>query len=99
MMLIGDSPQPSKQVLQADVITRQITIRGSHNERLPPDQGEWSTPNQIHLFHTYLGRQQMRVADLITSRHTPADAPQVYAGLLADRSATIGVIFDWNQVD
>jgi threonine dehydrogenase-like Zn-dependent dehydrogenase len=28
MMLIGDSPQPSKQVLQADVITRQITIRG-----------------------------------------------------------------------
>lgn len=98
MMLIGDSPQPSKQVLQADVITRQITVRGSHNERLPPDQGEWSFYNQVSLFHTYLARQQMQVEDLITSRHSPADAPTVYANLLADRSATIGVLFDWNQI-
>ena len=99
MMLIGDSPEPSKQVLQSDVITRQITVRGSHNERLPPDQGEWSVPQQVRLFQTHLARKQMHVDDLITSRHTPDEAPSVYAGLLADRSATIGVVFDWRQVE
>ena len=98
LMLIGDSPQPSKQVLQSDVITRQITIRGTHNERLPPDQGEWSFHHQVRLFHTYVARKQMRVGDLITSRHSPADAAAVYAGLLEDRSATIGVVFDWSEI-
>ena len=99
MMLIGDSPQPSKQTLQADVITRQITVRGTHNENLPPDQGQWSAHSQMRLFHTYLARKQMRVEDLITARHAPAAAPAVYASLLADRAATIGVLFDWGKME
>jgi hypothetical protein len=38
----------------------------------------------------------MRVDDLITHRHAPQDAPQVYADLLKDRGETIGVAFDWS---
>ena len=38
VMLIGDAPNPSQQVLTSDVITRQISIRGTHNENLPGDQ-------------------------------------------------------------
>ena len=63
------------------------------------DQGEWSFHNQVRLFHTYVARKQMRVGDLITSRHSPAEAAAVYAGLLEDRSATIGVVFDWSEVE
>ena len=95
-MLIGDAPNPSRQVLTSDVITRQISIRGTHNENLPGDQAQWSTARQVELFYTYLTRGQMRVDDLITARHAPAEAPQVYARLLQDRGASLGVLFDWS---
>ena len=98
VMLIGDAPNPSQQVLTSDVITRQISIRGTHNENLPGDQGQWSPARQIELFYTYLTRGQMRVDDLITARHAPAEAPQVYARLLQDRGASLGVLFDWSRL-
>jgi len=98
MMLTGDSPHPSKQTLRADVITRQVSIRGTHNENLPPDQAEWTPERQAQLFHAYVARGQMRVDDLITSRFSPAEAPDVYAMLLENRTETLGVLFDWRQL-
>ena len=98
VMLIGDAPNPSRQVLTSDVITRQISIRGTHNENLPGDQAEWSSARQVELFHTYLVRGQMKVDDLITARHSPAEAPAVYARLLHDRAASLGVLFDWSRL-
>jgi threonine dehydrogenase-like Zn-dependent dehydrogenase len=97
MMLVGDSPQPGKQVLTADIVTRQITVRGSHNEKLSPDESEeWNDLRQRELLFTYLARGQMKVEDLLTSRHSPREAPDLYSGLLEDRSGTIGVAFDWS---
>ncbi len=95
LMLIGDSPHPGKQVLTADIVTRQITVCGSHNERLP-DERVWTMQQQIELLYTYLSRNQMRVDDLITKLHAPGEAPGVYAELLVNRSETIGVGFDWS---
>jgi threonine dehydrogenase-like Zn-dependent dehydrogenase len=48
------------------------------------------------LFIDYLLQGRMRVSDLVTHRHSPVDAPQVYEGLRRDRSVAIGVIFDWS---
>ena len=98
LMLIGDSPHPSKQVLSADVLTRQISVRGTHNEVLPPHVEGWSSERQIELFHTYVERGQMRVEDLITGLHAPEEAPAVYAELLKNRAETIGEVFDWNRL-
>ena len=98
LMLIGDSPHPSKQVLTADVLTRQISVRGSHNEMLPPHAEGWDAVRQMELFHTYIERGQMRVEDLITSRFAPQEAPGVYAQLLENRAETIGVVFDWSRL-
>ena len=97
-MLTGYSPYPSKQTLTPDVITRQVSIRGTHNENLPPDQAEWTQARQAQLFHTYVARGQMRVDDLITSRFPPTQAPEVYAMLLENRADTLGVLFDWRQL-
>ena len=99
LMLIGDSPHPSKQMLTADVLTRQISVRGSHNEMLPPHVEGWDAARQIELFHRYVERGQMRVEDLITSRFAPEEAPGVYAQLLENRAETMGVIFDWSRLD
>jgi len=95
MMLIGDSPYPGKQVLTGDIVTRQISVLGTHNERLP-DEREWPPLRQIELLYKYLTRGQMCVDDLITHRYAPQNAPQVYADLLKDRGDTIGVVFDWS---
>ncbi|MFH1927368.1 MAG: hypothetical protein ABIK79_04220 [Chloroflexota bacterium] len=51
------------------------------------------------LFFDYLVQKQMKVSDLITHRYSPADAPEVYARLVRDRSAEIGLIFDWTQLE
>jgi len=99
LMLIGDSPHPSKQVLTADVLTRQISVRGTHNEQLPPHVEGWGAARQIELFHTYIEREQMRVEDLITSRFAPQEAPGVYARLLENRAETIGVVYDWKCLE
>ena len=40
----------------------------------------------------------MAVADLVTHRLSPHDAPQVYADLVKDRSKHMGVIFDWTRL-
>ena len=95
LVLLGDSPEPSRQHLTSDVLTRQIKVRGSHNEKLPPEYAFWTPRRQMELFLEYVRRGQMRVAGLITHRYQPADAAKAYDGLQQDRSETIGVAFDW----
>ena len=97
MMLVGDSPHPGRQVLTSDIVTRQIAVRGSHNEKLA-DERVWTAQRQIELLYGYLARGQMRVDDLITDLHAPGAAPDVYADLLVNRAETIGVGFDWSRV-
>ena len=97
MLLIGDSPHPGRQVLTSDILTRQITVKGTHNERLQ-DERVWPTRRQVDLFYRYIERGQMRVEDLITSKNPPVEAQQVYTDLQANRGANIGVAFDWSDV-
>ena len=99
LILIGDSPHPSKQTLTADVLTRQITVRGTHNEIMPPHVENWTTSRQIELFFTYIKRKQMKVEDLITETYSPENAPDVYSKLAVSRGESIGVVFDWDQID
>jgi hypothetical protein len=40
----------------------------------------------------------MRVADLVTQRFSPRDAPQVYEMLRLDRSGAMGIVLDWSLV-
>ncbi len=97
LLLIGDSPHPGKQVLTTDILARQITVRGTHNEKLE-DRSVWTAQRQIELLYRYLERGQMHVEDLITGLHAPGEAPEVYAELLVDRAETIGVGFDWSRL-
>ena len=64
----------------------------------PSEFNPWTRREITSLFFDYLSQGRMRVSDLVTSRHSPLEAPEVYANLLRDRSGQIGVIFDWNQL-
>ena len=98
LILIGDSPHPSKQTLTADVLTRQITVRGTHNELMPPHIENWSVTRQINLFYTYINRRQMDVENLITETYSPIEAPDVYSQLAENRGESIGVVFEWSHI-
>lgn len=98
VVLLGDSPTPSQQHLGPGVVSNSIAILGVHGTASPEqatDFSPWSAPEMAALFFDYLRQGRMRVADLITHRYSPLDAPQVYANLRQDRSAAMGVIFDW----
>ena len=72
LVLIGDTPHPSRQHLTQDVLTRQVDIIGTHNQKLPPSQAQrWPFEQQTLLFMEYLHRGQMQVSDLITHRFSP----------------------------
>jgi 2-desacetyl-2-hydroxyethyl bacteriochlorophyllide A dehydrogenase len=95
VVLLGDTPHPSRQHLTHDVLTRQLHIVGTHNAKLPPRHAWWTLARQVLLFLGYIRRGQMRVADLVTHRFAPTDAPKVYELLQASRGDTMGVLFDW----
>jgi len=63
------------------------------------DQLFWTHNNMAQLFFTYLERKPMHVRDLITHRYTPDEAPQAYHMLTLERSAAMGVLFDWTGLN
>ena len=95
VMLVGDTPFPTRQHLTHDVLSRQVDIRGTHNTKLQPQFAHWTRQRQIKLFYTYLQRGQMRVDDLITHQFRPADAAEAFMKMDADRSDMLGTMFDW----
>lgn len=98
VILLGDCPTPSQQCLGPGVVNNSIAILGIHGTMTPTQASEfnpWTRREIVALFFDYLMQGRMGVSDLITHRYSPVDAPEVYAGLMRDRSSAIGVIFDW----
>jgi 2-desacetyl-2-hydroxyethyl bacteriochlorophyllide A dehydrogenase len=98
VILLGDCPTPSHQCLGPGVVSDSVAILGIHGTMTPQQpsaHNPWTRREIIGLFFDYLVQGRMSVADLITHRYSPRDAPEVYAGLMDDRSSMMGVIFDW----
>lgn len=101
VVLLGDTPVPTRQNLGPGVVSNSVAILGIHGFQVPDRASEyapWSIQTMSSLFFDYLMRGKMNVKDLITHRYSPLQAPEVYAGLLKDRTAEVGVIFDWTAL-
>jgi len=98
--LIGDVPFPSQQTLTHDVITKSLSIIGSHGAT-PPWQGNdyyrWGKRELTGFFFDLLLSGRMKIDNLITQRIRPEEAPAVYSRILADRGAFLGVLIDWKE--
>jgi threonine dehydrogenase-like Zn-dependent dehydrogenase len=102
LILLGDSPQPSAQRLGPRIVADGITIIGVHAGTAPAQPtllDRWTGAEMTALFFDYVRDGRMHLAPLITHRLSPRDAPTLYAALRADRSAYLGVLFDWSMVD
>lgn len=99
VLLLGDSPHPSRQHLTQDVLARQVSIIGTHNMRLQPQHAWWTADRQARLFFAYMQRGLMRTAPLTTHRFRPDQCHETYELLQINRAATLGVFFDWRTDD
>lgn len=101
VILLGDCPSPSQQAVGPGVVGDSIAILGVHTSLATPQAtsfNPWTRRAITELFFDYLSNGRMRVSDLTTHRHSPEDAKDVYQNLERDRSAEIGVIFDWSRL-
>lgn len=101
VILLGDTPTPTQQHLGPGVVSNSISILGIHATARPLHGSEfspWGAHEMVDLFFAYLLQRRMQVADLITHRYSPSDAPRVYESLRRDRSPALGVLFDWTEL-
>lgn len=102
LILLGDSPKPSAQRLGPRIVADGISIIGVH-AGTAPDQptllDRWTRPEMTALFFDYVCDGRMNLAPLISHRISPLEAPRLYAALSTDRSAYMGVLFDWSMLD
>lgn len=101
LLLLGDTGVPSGQQLSSAVITRGLRIVGAHDSHPPQEATDftpWSNQRISELFFTYLARGQMNVQDLVTHTYAPTEAKDAYTMLTTDRSAALGVLFDWTRM-
>jgi len=101
LLLLGDTGTPSEQRLTPDVVTRGLRIIGAHDVNPPAvgtDHTPWGRVEMAELFFEYVARGELKLADLITHRYKPTDAPAAYQMLADRRSEAMGVLFDWSGV-
>lgn len=97
-ILLGDTTTPSLQGIGPSVLSNSLAILAVHSNMRPEHASpfnQWTDTEMTALFFDYLQQGRMHVADLVTHRVLPHDAPRVYTELLRDRSSAIGVLFDW----
>ena len=102
LVLLGDTPMPTQQFLGPGVVFKSIAILGIHGYAVPEKTTEftpWTVDTMSGVFFDYLMRGKMNVADLVTHRYSPLEAPQVYLSLLKNRASAVGVILDWTMLE
>ncbi|MFD2331635.1 zinc-binding alcohol dehydrogenase [Cohnella sp. GCM10020058] len=95
IILLGDTATPSLQEMGRNVVSDSLSIQGIHAGM---DYKSWNHPKMAELFLTFAGQGRMDTSNLVTHRYSPLDAVQAYESLTANRTAAMGVLFDWTQL-
>ncbi len=101
VVLLGDTPTPSRQVLGPRIVADSVSVLGVHASSAPEVatwRDPWSEAAMADLFFHLVESGRMDVDALTTHRFTPDRAAEVYDALRRDRSGFLGVFLDWDQV-
>jgi threonine dehydrogenase-like Zn-dependent dehydrogenase len=100
LVLLGDSPTPSRQHLGPRVVGHSIAILGMHGFMFPEQAtpfNQWTAAMMTEVFFDLLAQGRMNVAPLTDRLVSPEIAPTLYPALLAGEMADeIGQVFDWS---
>ncbi|WP_283138894.1 zinc-dependent alcohol dehydrogenase [Rhizohabitans arisaemae] len=100
IVLLGDTPTPSRQTLGAGVVSNSLTILGAHAALVSDDPaaGPLNRDAVTGLYFRRLASGAFNTADMIAGRASPLDAEGTYQRL-RDGSAPVGAIcFDWSAI-
>ena len=99
VVLLGSSRGITTGIdFERHVSERDLTIIGAHitsiaaHESVP---GRWTRHDEAKLFLDLVAAKHVDLHPLITQRVSPAEANRVYDDLVAQRSAAVGIVFDW----
>ena len=102
VVLLGDTPTPSRQQLGPRIVADSVSIVGVHASSAPEIatlRDPWTLPAMAGLFFDFVAAGRMDVDSLASHRSTPYQAVEVYEALRRDRSGYLGVFLDWTGVD
>ena len=98
IILNGDTPEPSKQIM-GPVVSRSLDIRAVHgNIASDLNSLPWVGKRNAQMNMELLLQKRIKVKHLISHRYKPQEAPEVYKKLAHDRSYSMGVVFDWSDI-
>lgn len=102
VVLLGDTPTPSRQQMGPRIVADSVSLLGVHASAapaIPTLRDPWTLPAMAGLFFDFVADGRMNVDALASHRFTPDQAPAVYEALRLDRSGYLGVFLDWKGVD
>ncbi len=100
VVLLGDTPTPSRQPLGPRVVGESVSILGVHASAapaVPSVRDPWTLAAMTDLFFDLVATDRMDVDALVSHRFAPQQATEVYEALRMDRSAYLGVFLDWSS--
>jgi threonine dehydrogenase-like Zn-dependent dehydrogenase len=92
VVILGDTGQPCRQFLTPDVIIRGITIVAAHDNHNTP---QWNNATIAKLFFNLAARGRISLKGLTSHCFKPEQCMEAYETANRDRSATMGILFDW----
>lgn len=102
LVLLGDSPTPSRQHLGPRVVGHSIAILGMHGFMFPQHAtpfNQWTAAAMTEVFFDLLAQGRMNMAPLTDRLVSPLTALTLYPALLAgEMTDEIGQIFDWTPL-
>ena len=92
VVLLGDTGRPHLQHLTSDVITKGLTIVGTHDTH---DRGGWPEARVNRVFFELVSTGRFPLDGLITHVVDGRDPAKAYELANTVREQTLGICFDW----
>lgn len=102
VILIGDTPEISRQIVGTNILTSYLSIHGIHiNMNVMTPNAFYPLSNKdIHdSIYEYMRQKRLEVNSLVTHRISPMEAPGMFARLVRDRSFSLGILIDWTKLN
>ncbi len=94
IVVLGDTGTPAGQQLTSDVITRGLTIVGTHDCH---ENEQWNLLSIVQYFFSLAAGGRFSLDGLNTHFFKPADSVEAYATANRERTKTMGILFDWRD--
>lgn len=92
VVVLGDTGSPAGQRLTSDVINRGLTIVGAHD---CIETAQWHNATITKYFLDLAASGRFSLDSLNTHFFAPEDCAKAYEIANAERSKTMGIVFDW----